>query len=191
MGKKCKVCTLPGDEKKEVEKAIISGGSLRGLSKRFAISPAALSRHRDNHMSQKLIKAERELQDTREGLNLITELDELIKTTKSILEGAEGSEHRSLALNAVKELRGLYETVLKLQTTLYNAQKFEKENSRESIIEEYNEEKITEFMLKIKCLTPKEQAALKMLLLKVEAGVKSSELFEVNDIEVAPEDESE
>lgn len=87
--------------------------SLRSLSRRYGMDRHSLSRHAQAHLSPALtrVAAEREEAGPRSALD---RLEELYAAAQEILTTAQGKGQASLSLSAVRELRGIVETIAKV-----------------------------------------------------------------------------
>jgi hypothetical protein len=128
MSRICLVCG--SDHRLEIDRQIIQGKSRASISRKYGISEASLSAHKQNHLSRQLAQAVRQ-RDALEGLNLLSEIEELLTRTKSILTKAEKKKKYTLALSAIRELRGTYELLSKIAFALHSARLAELEVERE------------------------------------------------------------
>lgn len=107
MARHCTICDH--DERSAIDAELVSGrASMRDLAQKYCVSPHALGRHRDRHVSAALaaVQAERE-RDSAE--TLLDRVEGLIQRTERLLEAAEDAGRVSAALAAIKELRSLLE----------------------------------------------------------------------------------
>ncbi len=111
MGRVCTICRHP--EKAEINRLLVEGTPFRKLVERFGSSPAALSRHRKDHIPAALVRA-REAAEADRGLDLFAQIMDLNERTLRILGRAEASNDPRLALSAIKEARGNAELLCKV-----------------------------------------------------------------------------
>ena len=110
MGRVCTICRHP--EKEEINRLLVEGTPFRKLVERFGSSPAALSRHRKDHIPEALVRAQ-EAAEVDHGLDLFAQMMDLNERTLRILGRAEASNDPRLALTAIKEARGNLELLCK------------------------------------------------------------------------------
>jgi hypothetical protein len=80
-----RTCTICRHEKhQEIDRAIVAGGSMRDIARRFGTSTAALQRHKAEHLPGKLVKAV-ERQEERHAVSLVDQLDRLTARTQTLL----------------------------------------------------------------------------------------------------------
>lgn len=106
MGRACSICSH--EDRQAIDEALVSGTGYRNLAERFSVSLAALSRHRNEHVSAALqaVVVERE----REAAgSLLDRVESLIGRTEALLSSAEATGKVAQALGAVRELRALLE----------------------------------------------------------------------------------
>lgn len=107
MPRRCTVCSHP--ERTEIELRALSGTSFRTLSKRYGMSPAALVRHKADHLAAAVLKAN----DARDVLradglldhvqNLIARTEGLYHEAHAILHEAKRTNDPRMALAAIRE----------------------------------------------------------------------------------------
>jgi len=85
--------------------ALLSGQlTYREMEAKWGVSPAALSRHKKNHLPEKLAKAQ-EAEEVAEADRLLNRIDSLAKVAIKILMDAEEAGDRRTALRGVREAR--------------------------------------------------------------------------------------
>lgn len=163
MSKVCGICSHPN--RLEIDRKLMQGRTLAGLSREYNVSDDTLTNHRDNHISRQLVQAW-EKKELMEGMNILSEIEDLIKRTKDILDIAEKKKQYGLALNAIKEARGSYELLSKIayalhqaKLTEYQMQQDNNQQAEKSILDEFAED--------IKILTTDELKVLNKLLYKI------------------------
>ncbi len=110
MSPRCTICNH--DDRESIDEAIVGGRTLRDIARQHDVSKDAVSRHR-GHVSHALsrVVAEREEAGARSALD---RLEDLHTRATRVLDAAEGEGKASLSLAAIKELRGLVETIAKI-----------------------------------------------------------------------------
>jgi hypothetical protein len=117
----CSVCS--GPDRQEIDQAIVSGRSKRGIARRFAVSPDAVERHARAHLPAALAKA-KEAGDALNGDALLRQIQDLQKRTLAILTTAEKDKRRhGLALGAIRQARENVALLSKLVAELPTAAK--------------------------------------------------------------------
>ena len=118
MGKVCSICNHK--KKLQIEREYAKGKAFSVISRKFNISRNAVEYHCQNHISRQLLKAW-EIKQAYEGMDIITEIEDLVYRTKDILSQAEEKKNYGLALNAIREARGGYELLAKIAYSLHQA----------------------------------------------------------------------
>lgn len=118
MAMACLICNHP--TRLEIDRALVSGRSMAGIAREYNVTENSLAHHRDNHLSRQLIQAWQK-KELMEGMNVLNELEDLIKRTKKILDEAERTKKYGIALSAIREARGSYELISKIAYTLHQA----------------------------------------------------------------------
>lgn len=110
VGRACSLCAH--EDREGVDEAIVLGGSLRDIARRFGVSKDAVSRHRA-HVSPALSRlvAKRAAAGPKSAL---ARLEELYGRASNVLDAAESEGKASLSLAAVRELRGIVEVLAKI-----------------------------------------------------------------------------
>ena len=115
MPRNCTICEHPQREK--IESLIVNGNTFRNIAERFSLSLGAIHRHKSDHISKTLAKA-KEAEQIANADNLLDEMRSLQGKTLSILARAEKCKDLKIALNAIREARGNFELLAKLQGEL-------------------------------------------------------------------------
>lgn len=109
----CSICAHP--QRDEIDRAIVGGGSERGIAKRFGVSSAAVHRHKRNHLAPSLIETHNaEVTARNEGL--LGQMADLTRRTLSLLAAAEEAGDIRGALAAVESARKNVEMNARLLT---------------------------------------------------------------------------
>lgn len=112
MGKPCSSCSH--EDRESLDRALVLGTeSLRALAKRFHIDRHSLSRHASHHLTPALARVvdERMTAGPRSALE---RLEELHDEARAVLDAAKQGGQGQLSLQAVRELRGIVETIAKI-----------------------------------------------------------------------------
>lgn len=128
MPQVCKVCSHP--KKLEIERGLVRGRTKSSLSREFNVSESSLAYHAEHHLSYQLLQAY-EKKAALESLDLLSEIEKLVYTTKRILKRAESKENDYLALSAIREARGTYDLLAKIAFSLHQARLAELELEQE------------------------------------------------------------
>ena len=111
MARQCTVCAHT--EKARINSQLIEGEILETLSKVYNLTPAALNRHKQNHLPEQLIKAQ--------SVRQVAAADSLMERVTSLNEKAESvyikaikSNNLTAATQAIRELRGITELYAKI-----------------------------------------------------------------------------
>jgi len=86
----------------------VTGSTLESVSAATGLTMAALNRHKKNHIPVTLAKAQ-EAQEISAADNLIDSVKGLRDRTDAILRKAETANNLNTALQAIRELRGIFE----------------------------------------------------------------------------------
>ncbi len=103
MALRCSVCDHP--QVGEIDLALVDGGSVRDVARRFGVGRNAVHRHRKGgHISDSLVRAA-EAADVARGDDLLTRVRDLEGRALRILDRAERAGELRTALRAVAEVR--------------------------------------------------------------------------------------
>ena len=106
MPRVCTVCTHP--ERPTVDAALVAGEPFRYVSERFGTSPAALFRHKAEHLPAELTKA-REAEQVAHADDLLGQVQALRDHALRILGKAEAAGDFRSAVGAIREARSCVE----------------------------------------------------------------------------------
>lgn len=115
MGAACSICGHP--DRAEIDAMIVSSAPNRAVARHDwpggAVSKDAVSRHRSGHISTALARvvSQREEAGPRSALD---RLEELYGRASGLLDAVEAEGKTSQALAAIRECRGLVETLAKI-----------------------------------------------------------------------------
>ncbi len=104
MANVCTTCTHP--EREAIDEALTQGLSMRRIAFRHGMSPNAIKRHRDRHLSPALAAVAAERKQAHER-SLLERIEDLTNRAERILDQAEQSGKVSVALSAIREMREL------------------------------------------------------------------------------------
>lgn len=120
MARTCTICTHP--ERHAIDQAlIIDSAALRVLGSRYAVSYAALFRHKESHLPKALTQAHAAA-DVAQADDLLDQVQDLQRRTLAILATAEQTKALGLALGAIREARSNLELLAKLEGKLREQQ---------------------------------------------------------------------
>lgn len=107
----CVTCEHP--EREAIDRAIVVGETLRSLASRYGMHRTSLARHAQAHLSPALVKVLTEREEA--GPRTVLErLEELHTEVRSILDAAKEGGKASVSLAAVRELRGILDTIARI-----------------------------------------------------------------------------
>ncbi|MBT9156277.1 MAG: hypothetical protein DDT37_01262 [Firmicutes bacterium] len=115
MPRKCSVCVHADVE--EINRLLAAGEPLRNVSKQFALSPAALFRHKERHLPKVLLQAQAAVEVARAD-TLLDQVCALRDRALSLLDAAERAGDPRTALAGVREAKGCLELLARLQGDL-------------------------------------------------------------------------
>jgi len=107
----CTICTH--NKRENIDKELLEKVPLRNIAKQYNVSTGALFRHKENHLPDKLIKAEN-VKEITEANNLIEQAQTLKDRAIEILDTVEKQGSHTIALQAIKEVRAIIELLAKL-----------------------------------------------------------------------------
>jgi hypothetical protein len=118
MPRVCTICRHP--EKPAINAALIANEPYRLIAERYGTSPAALTRHKAEHLPASLAKAE-EAKETALADDLLGQVKQLRSKAISILLKAEASGDYRTALMGIREARGCLELLAEMEGELNRA----------------------------------------------------------------------
>ena len=140
MSQACKICNHP--KRLQIDRELVQGKSKSGISRKYDVPLNSVDYHAQNHLSHQLRTAY-EKKAAIEGLDLLSEIEELIRRSKRIMDQAESENKLNTALNAIGQARGSYELLSKIAFSLHQARlaelELEREKSGEANAEEIEE----------------------------------------------------
>lgn len=117
-GRSCSICELDPKTRLKIDRALVRGTSLAGISRVFKVSESALANHRDKHLSRQILLA-KDVKRTLDANMLVEEINGLVTRTKAILDTSERDGQKAISLSAIRELRASYEFMVRLACTLH------------------------------------------------------------------------
>lgn len=114
MSMRCSICTRP--DRNRIDEALVGGTGIRDTAGQFAVSKSAVARHK-RHVSAALVRAS-EAREVASADALMSHLKDLNRRALAILETAETSGKLEVALKAIRECRGIVETLVHVATEL-------------------------------------------------------------------------
>jgi len=118
MPRVCTICTHP--EKPAINQALVAGEPFRKIAQRFATSPDAVYRHKQDHLPAKLAQAEA-AKETAFADDLLSQVKQLRGKAVSILMKAEAAGDLRTALLGIREARACVELLLEVEGELNRA----------------------------------------------------------------------
>lgn len=110
MPRTCTVCSH--EDREAIDEAVVSGGSMRDIARRHAVSKDAVARHRA-HISPALSRLVAEREEAGPA-SALARLEELYAKADQVLTAATAEGKASLSLAAIRELRSIVETLAKI-----------------------------------------------------------------------------
>ena len=110
MSRVCTVCAHT--DRQAVDEAIVLGRTLRDIAQQHGVSKDAVSRHKA-HVSPALARLVAAREEAG-GKSALSRLEDLHGKASTILDAAMGAGQASLSLAAIRELRGIVETLAKI-----------------------------------------------------------------------------
>ncbi len=111
MPRKCLVCE--SQHLKEIDQCLVNNESNRSIANRFDLSPAAVHRHRTNHLPKILTKA-KQAGEILESTSLMGRIERIMTRCEMIAETATKGKDWMPAIAASRELRGCLELLGKI-----------------------------------------------------------------------------
>ena len=119
MPRVCTICTHA--ERDAIDRALVAGEPIRGLSALYGVSERALGRHRDNHLPAALAQAEAAAEVAR-GDDLLDQVDQLLRWARGIIAEAAKAKDLRTALQGIREARGCLELMGQLMGQIEKGQ---------------------------------------------------------------------
>jgi hypothetical protein len=94
MARTCTICVHP--QRSEIEAAIVAGTPYRAITKQFGSSPAAITRHASEHISQ-AIKQSQAAKEEAQALDVVKQLRIINTVTMAILKESRDEKRNGMA----------------------------------------------------------------------------------------------
>ncbi len=107
----CQICKH--DEVNKINEQLISGVAARQVAREFGFNHVSVSRHKNKHLPEQLIKA-KSLEEEGQAEDLLHKLDTIYTRAWSIVEKAETDKKYTASVSALKECRSCLELIGKL-----------------------------------------------------------------------------
>jgi hypothetical protein len=114
MALHCSICVH--DRRKEIDRAIIDGTSLRKMAERFGITMSSANRHKPHVMA--VIAKAHDAKEITHGDNLLEQLKNLTAEARDIAATAKKAKQYGAAMSGVREMVRIVELVAKLTGAL-------------------------------------------------------------------------
>jgi transposase-like protein len=111
----CKVCRHK--RRKQIDKALVDGASLRDIARQFSLKAAALHRHSAKHLPALLAKA-KDAAKISEANSLLERIERIIRRCEAVSAKAEKAKDWAPAVSALGQIRSCVELLAKLSGEL-------------------------------------------------------------------------
>ncbi len=169
MKSTCVICSL--SNRLDIDREIVRGGNYAKLARENNVPYNMMWNHAKHHISRQLEQVARKA-DLLGSMDILGDIEDLIKRTKDILDEVETKKNYGIALQAIRELRGHYELLSKIAFALHSARLAELEQSQNEMMAE-NEEDRQAAMKRLRVLSIDELKAYQQLTKKIAAQDKS------------------
>jgi transposase-like protein len=115
MGRACTICSR--EDRDAIEQRLVSGERVRAVAREFGVGRDALMRHHAGHLPSDLVGL-REAGERIATARAADRLEDLYRRANGVLEAAEAEGRHPIALQAVRELRGIVELLARLSGEL-------------------------------------------------------------------------
>lgn len=99
---KCSVCLHP--KRKEIDRDLIAGEPIRNIAEQFHLGSTSVFRHKQNHLSGSMVKAQ-DAREVTQADNLLDQVKDLQTRALRICEWAELGGDLKTALQGIREVR--------------------------------------------------------------------------------------
>jgi hypothetical protein len=111
MARSCTICLNP--QREVIDRALIEGKPYRDIARHHATSKDALMRHHKAHLSPTLTRVAQRREE-RGAETALNRLEHLYEKADRVLDAAEEAGSTGIQLAAIRELRGIVETLAKV-----------------------------------------------------------------------------
>ncbi len=119
MPRRCTVCDHP--QREEIDRQLVCGGSYRDIARQFGLSKDAISRHKESHIPDALVKAQ-DAGEVAQGDTLMDQVKALQDEAQSILGEARAAGDLRTALQGIGKARDCLELLFKVEGRLQDQQ---------------------------------------------------------------------
>jgi len=115
MARACSVCNHP--DRTAIDARLVTGASFRDVARQYGLGKDAVGRHRGAHVSAALIRVaeRREARRAEQGpQTALDRLEDLYGRAVTVLQRAEDAGNTAQQLGAIREARGLVETIARV-----------------------------------------------------------------------------
>jgi hypothetical protein len=114
MPRVCTICTHP--KRVAIDRALLEGEPFRNIAERFGTSTTSLTRHKADHLSERMVKAvTRSAEaDVRTAIDVAGQLKAINSATLSVLKDARSAGDGLLSLQAIDRVQKQIELQAKL-----------------------------------------------------------------------------
>ncbi len=111
MPRGCSICLHP--DREAIDRALVSGQSVRATAAVYNVSARALHRHHDEHIPESLLKA-KAAEDMTRADNLLSHLTALYQETTELSQAAKKAGDIRAGFMGIRERKGILELLLEL-----------------------------------------------------------------------------
>ena len=137
MSRKCLVCTH--NNRLDAERLYLRGESISKISLEFGISPDSVRNHMLNHLSRQMTQAFKK-KSAMEAFDMMNEFTTLMADIKQQIETFKKKGKDSLSIKATDTLIRLYQTMAQFASVFYQIEANEKQQDKEAIRREIEQE---------------------------------------------------
>jgi hypothetical protein len=169
MTQSCKICSHVS--RSDIDREITKGGSLAKIARLFGVEYDSLYRHAQNHMAKNLVKNSEGKYEITHDLDLLSEIDHLLKKSREIFDRNLFAGNDTTALKALSESRSTLDLLAKISYSLHQVKLLELEQLK---IQNGEDEESAKLIVQegLTALTDEELAEYKRLQDKILAAGK-------------------
>ena len=119
MAQVCTICSH--NDKDKINRALLTGQSNRSIAAQYGLAETSLRRHKDNHLTQALIKG-KEVQEVTQADTLIGDLQFLKGKAMTLLGKAQEVDDLKAASSLIGQARQVIETLAEVRGELDRTQ---------------------------------------------------------------------
>lgn len=162
--KKCTICQ--NSNVLNINSELLKGTNLQALTRQFNVSYHALWRHKKNCLPKYLVKSA-EVKQSISNFDILDSLNHLIGQTQAILKTSQLKGSSGTSLNAIKELKSLYQLISDIFIQMQKAREQESFMNRDQIEHELKQAANDDFREKLKILSKEERQIYILLETKI------------------------